>query len=250
MKSRRSLALTAALALSKRAERTGSVSAVIVAAGNSVRFGRPKPFVKIGERFLFEYSLDAFLASEYVGEVILAIRKEDQETVQTTLDLRYPGKPVTLCIGGNTRDESTMRAFRHVNKSAHFVAFHDAARPLITTEEIDRVVLDAIRYGAATAASPVTDSVKRVKNGVITENVERDGLYAVSTPQIFQKDLYEVARAVCKKDGFDSTDDNAYVTHAGFSVHVTHVSENPKLTYPDDLPGIRLRLLNGKGETT
>lgn len=240
--------LSAALALASRSERIGSVSAVLAAAGESVRFGRPKPLVIVNGRFLFEYSLSAFLASRYVKEVILAIREQDRVLIERVLQERFADAPIKLCLGGSTRDESVMQAFLQADKSTAFVSFHDAARPLIQTADIDRVIEDAFIYGAASAGSPVVDSLKRVKYAKVQEDVDRSDLVAVSTPQIFLKDLYEVSRAVCKRDRFSSTDDNAYATHAGFSVHITEVYTNPKLTYPNDLDLIVALLDARKGE--
>ncbi len=245
---RTKLWLSLALALAKRPGRDKSVTVVLAAAGSSVRFGKPKPLVEIAARHLFEYSLEAFLHSRYVREIIIAVRKEDEAIIESVLKTRFAGKPVSTCLGGASRDESVKNAFLRASEESRFIAFHDAARPLIRTEDIDRVIQDAFRYGAATAGSRVVDSVKRVKDGKIIEDVERDGLYAVTTPQIFLKDLYEVSRAICEKDAFSSTDDNAYVSHAGFSIHVTDVQNNPKLTYPDDLLPIQRELFARKGE--
>ena len=252
MKQKRALAkleetLSNLVALSKT-ERANSVSVVLAAAGNSERFGRPKPLVEICGKRLFEYSLDAFLKSRSVREIVLAIRKEDKPIFRLVLSEYKSEKLIKLCIGGDTRDESVLRAFLACDKNTDFVAFHDAARPLIQTEDIDRVIEDAFLFNASTAAFPIVDSLKRVKFANIISDVPRDDLYAVSTPQIFQKDMYEVSRAVCKKDGFSATDDNAYVTHAGFHVHVTKVSGNPKLTYPEDLADIELKLKSRKGD--
>ena len=228
--------MEAALALEKRTDRIRSCSAVLAAAGDSTRFGSPKPFVTLGSKPLFSYSLNAILNSRYIDEAVIAVREADLDRWQSALGTMTFSKKVTLCVGGKTREESVMRAFRALSKKTDYVAFHDAARPFITTADVDRVILDAFRYGAASAGAPVVDSVKRCdRRQKITEDVDREGLFAVSTPQVFSKEIYEVARAVCRKDGFSSTDDNAYVSHAGFGVHVTRVAFNPKLTYPEDL---------------
>ena len=245
----RELRLSAVLALLNRKSRDKTVTAVLAAAGDSVRFGRPKPLVVVDSRHLFEYSLEAFLASRYVKEVILAVRKEDEELIQSVLNANFKNAPVRVCLGGKSRDESVLLAFLQADKNSSFVAFHDAARPLIRTEDINRICEDAFLYGAATAASPVVDSLKRVRHSNIVEDVDRENLYAVSPPQIFLKDLYEVSRAVCRRDGFSSTDDNAYVSHAGFEVRITNVSNNPKLTYPEDLELIAMQLSSRKGAT-
>lgn len=246
-KRRLSRILHRALSLAERELDERSCSVVLAAAGRSERFGAKKPFVQVGGRCLFEYSLSVFLASRYVRDVVIAARQEDIPQFREVLSLRFPGAPVTVVAGGSSRDISVMRAFEATDKKTHFVAFHDAARPMLSTEDAERVLRDAFRYGAASAACPIVDSVKRACDGVITEDVDREGLYAVSTPQIFHKDVYLVSRAICKKDGFSSTDDNAYVSHAGFSVHLTPVFSNPKLTYPEDLRLIET-LLNARGE--
>lgn len=243
--------MKAALVAAGRVDRARSCSVVLAAAGDSVRFGAPKPFVKIRERFLLEYSLDAFLKSGYVAEVVIAAREADIPLLEGILHRAYKNAPVRLVIGGKTRDESVMRAFLSLSEKTRFVAFHDAARPLITTADAERVILDAFHTGAATAGSKVVDSVRRANESLtLTEEVDRSDLYAVSTPQVFLKDLYEVSRAICTKDAFVSTDDAAYAMHAGFHVRVTPVSFNPKLTYPDDLVLFETFLGTNKGETT
>ena len=225
----------------------GCVCAVIAAAGDSTRFGEPKPFVELNGKYLFEYSLSAFLESPYVSDVILTVRKEDKERFLSILRERYAKQKIRVCLGGKTRDESTLRAFKHLYPKVRFVAFHDAARPLITTEAVNTVIEAAFHTGAASAASPVYDSVKRADlKGNISEDVDRENLYTVSTPQVFLKDVYEAARAIGTKENLHLTDDNAYVTHAGFSVKLIAVPENRKLTVPEDLPLIRAVLESRK----
>ncbi len=223
---------------------------VIAAAGDSTRFGRPKPFVEIGGRCLIEYSLDALLASEYVGEVVICAREQDMAKLREIVShtANPLNKEIKLCPGGKTRDESVYNAFRILNKDTRLVAFHDAARALITTEDADRIIETAFAHGAATASAKVVDSVKRADNkGLIKEDVDRSDLYTVSTPQVFLKEVYEVSRAVCKRDNFEATDDNAYVSHAGFHIWLCNVPFNPKLTYPEDLPIFELHLTAKRG---
>ncbi len=223
-------------------KRKASCSAVLAAAGDSVRFGEPKPFVDLDGRHFFEASLNAFLDSPYIAEVLLAVRREDKDRFLAVLRERYrnTGKKIRLCIGGATRDETTLKAFAALDPETRFVAFHDAARALITTKQIDRVIESAFSCGAATAGCPVYDSVKRADGfDRIAEDVDRDRLFTVSTPQVFLKEIYEVARAVGKKDGLHLSDDNAYVTHAGFAVQIVPVPYNFKLTVPSDLETIQ-----------
>lgn len=240
--------MKSALAAAALHAREASCGVCIAAAGDSTRFGAPKPFVQVGGKTLLEYSVDAFLRSRYVAEMVVAVRESELDLAKSILAARYPLDKVRVCLGGETRAQSTFLAFQQLSAPARFVAFHDAARPLITTADIDKVLCAAFRFGAASAAAPIFDSVKRAdKKGCIAETVEREGLYAVSTPQVFSREIYEVSAALAKRDSFSGTDDNALAEHAGFSVRLVEVGENRKVTKPSNLDIVARVLLTREG---
>ena len=119
---------------------------------------------------------------------------------------------------------------------------HDAARCLITTEDIDLVITEAYRSGAAIAAKKTTDTLKKADdNGFITETVDRAMMWQAQTPQVFKKNMYEVALALAKSTDISITDDAMLVEQAGFQVKlVACKDENMKITTKQDLEIARL----------
>ena len=119
-------------------------------------------------------------------------------------------------------------------------------RPLITLCQIEQVIKSAIRYGAATAAQPVTDSVKEGnESSMIVRSVPRENLFTVQTPQVFLTDMYRVSLALSQKNKEEFTDDNALVEKAGFKVKLCVLDgDNIKLTLPGDAKRIE-RILKG-----
>lgn len=178
----------------------------------------------------------AFERSEQVAEIILVVPAGEEERY-TALCSRYGiTRLKTAVCGGATRFLSVKNALAQVSADCTHIAIHDGARPLIATEDIDRVLNDAAEYGAAIAAAPVTDTIKQTSGGVITSTPDRSALYAAQTPQAFLKPLYLscVERLGSRADGL--TDDSALLELCGEPVHITPVTAcNMKVTRPQDL---------------
>jgi 2-C-methyl-D-erythritol 4-phosphate cytidylyltransferase len=135
--------------------------------------------------------------------------------------------------GGATRAESVRRAFEALGPAADdVVCIHDAARPFVTAEETRRVIRAAERDGAAIAAMPIVDTVKRVEGESVAATVDREGLWAAATPQAFRADLLRRAMA----GHLEATDESALCERLGIRVAVTSVSRlGFKITTPEDL---------------
>ena len=142
-----------------------------------------------------------------------------------------------VVCGGATRQESVARGFQVVSKDADLVSIHDAARPLITTEQVIELISAADRYGAACAASRVVDTIKKGTDDLLIRcTVPREDLYAVQTPQIFRTDAYRVALAIANKSGISVTDDCSLIENAGFPIKLCLLSGwNLKLTTIGDI---------------
>ena len=113
---------------------------------------------------------------------------------------------------------------------------HDGARPLITPEDIGRVLNDAVQYGGSIAAAPVTDTIKQCRNGSVEATADRSALFAAQTPQAFRKSLYLscIDKLGSRADGL--TDDSALLELCGETVHITEITAcNLKITRPQDL---------------
>ena len=142
-----------------------------------------------------------------------------------------------IVVGGDTRQLSAMRGYKHVSEKSKYVAFHDGARCLVTPEIIDKVVEAAKACGAATAASMVTDTVKIAdEEGNISRTVSRERMWTVQTPQIFEKELYRYCIDNAIQKGVIATDDCMLAEAYGQHVKLVETGrENIKITVKDDI---------------
>jgi 2-C-methyl-D-erythritol 4-phosphate cytidylyltransferase len=207
--------------------------AVIVAAGRGERLGAelPKALVQVAGRPLVQWSIDALAAVEEIDQIVLALP---------------PGAPappgVTAVDGGAVRSDSVRRglAASAPGEADEVVVVHDAARPLVTVELIERVIGVLRRdqtLDAAIAAAPVTDTVKRADEaGVVRETLDRAVLWAVQTPQVFRRAALERALDVSEEILARATDDAWLIERAGGRVAVVAAeASNLKVTTPQDL---------------
>jgi 2-C-methyl-D-erythritol 4-phosphate cytidylyltransferase len=207
--------------------------AVIVAAGRGERLGAelPKALVEVAGRPLVQWSIDALAAVQEIDQIVLALP---------------PGAPappgVTAVDGGAVRSDSVRRALAASapGDADEVVVVHDAARPLVTVELIERVIAVLRRdesLDAAIAAAPVTDTVKRADDtGVVRETLDRSVLWAVQTPQVFRRAALERALDVSEEILAQATDDAWLIERAGGHVAVVAAeASNLKVTTPQDL---------------
>ncbi len=214
------------------------VSVIIAAAGSSTRMGGVnKQLEKIGETPIFVMSALKFERSEKVDEIIIAAPADDVSRYEKLAQNFGVTKLSAVVPGGETRFQSVKNALDAVSPKAEFIAIHDGARPLIDTEEIERVFADAEKYNAAIAAVPATDTVKTVgSNGFIENTIPREKVYYAQTPQVFRRKLYlscvEKAGVQCE----NATDDSSILEMCGEYVHITEINGcNLKITRPEDL---------------
>lgn len=214
-------------------------SAVILSAGNGSRFDhdKAKQFVKICGVPVLVRSVLAFSETRLFDEIIVVSRQEDVSSTINLLNQYGIGEKVKVVPGGDTRQKSSLAGFNAISSKSEFVAIHDAARCLITSNMIDCVMELAFINGAAACASRVADTLKRTdKNNVITETVDRENIWAVQTPQVFRTDLYCTASAIAERDGFIATDDCMLCEKIGYKVKLVDCGHtNIKITYPDDV---------------
>lgn len=214
------------------------VSVIIVAAGSSTRMnGVNKQLEKIGETPVFVMSALKFERSEKVGEIIIAAPEDDTARFEKLARNFGVNKLAAVVAGGETRMRSVRNALAAVSSKAEFIAIHDGARPLIETEDIDRVIADAEKYNAAIAAAPATDTIKTVSGGFIESTPPRGNLYYAQTPQVFRKKLYLKCLEKADKTALESvTDDSSVLELCGEYVRITEINGcNMKITRPEDL---------------
>ncbi len=215
------------------------VSAIIVAAGGSVRMGiaDSKQFIPLLGRPAIEYTLRAFEKCHLIKEIVVVCREQDKERIRLIADKNGFSKVSSLVEGGASRAESVRNGIKAASERAKYFAIHDGARPLITVEEIERVIEAAFETGAATLGVPVKDTIKIVDGyNKIESTPLRSQLRAVHTPQVFERELYQFALENAGDNMINFTDDCSLIEHMGGEVEVVKGSEeNIKLTTPIDV---------------
>jgi 2-C-methyl-D-erythritol 4-phosphate cytidylyltransferase len=180
------------------------VWAVLVAAGRGERLGedRPKAFVRLGDLPLLAESLRRLDESGWIDAVVL-VAPPDWEEPAILLAEELGASKVVACVpGGATRTDSVRSGVAEVPEDAAVIVVHDAARPLLTDEVIERVIAGLGEgFDGAVPGLPVSDTVKRIRDGVVLETVSRDDLVTVQTPQAF---VAPVLRAALHRIGDDS----------------------------------------------
>jgi 2-C-methyl-D-erythritol 4-phosphate cytidylyltransferase len=213
------------------------LSAIIVAGGSSQRMGFDKLFALLGDKPVLAHTIEAFERTESVREIILVARAERVAEFEELV--RQNGLKKVCCVipGGQHRQDSVRAGLNRLSADTSYVAVHDAARPLVMPEQIERVFSLAREHGAAALAEPVTDTLKRAdEDRFAAGGVSREGLYAMQTPQIFARALLERAYASVAKNNLSVTDEVSAVEHLGAKVVLVPNEEwNVKITYPRDL---------------
>ena len=213
------------------------LSAIIVAAGSSQRMGFDKLLALLGEKPVLAHTIDAFERTPSVGEIVLVARAERVGEFEELVRQNSFKKVTGVIAGGKQRHDSVRAGLGRVNGKATHVAVHDAARPLVTPEQIERVHEVARLHGGAALAEPITSTVKRAdENCVVIGGVPRENLYAMQTPQIFARDLLDQASGKIQAAELAVTDEVSAVEHLGAKVVlVPNEDWNVKITYPRDL---------------
>src|SRR4051812_33858480 len=195
------------------------LSAIIVAAGSSQRMGFDKLFALLNDKPVVAHTLSAFESADCVDEIIVVGKSDRVGELEELVRQSGFRKVAKVIAGGEQRQDSVRRGLEQDGSSAEYVAVHDAARPLITPEQIARVLTAAREHGAAALAEPVTDTLKRAdENGVVTGGVPREGLFAMQTPQIFERDLLRAAYQTVVEKKLTVTDEVSAVEHHGGKV--------------------------------
>jgi len=204
-----------------------SVWALLVAAGAGERLGdeRPKAFVRLGELPLLAEPLRRLEESGWIDAIVIAVPEEWEEPAILLAEELSATKVVAAVTGGATRAESVRVALVEVPDDALVVLVHDAARPLISDELIERVLAPLSEgWDGVVPGLAVVDTLKRVRVDAIVETVDRTGLYAAQTPQAF---LASVLRRAYAAESGAATDCAARVEAMGG--RVTIVEGDPRL---------------------
>ena len=234
------------------------VAVILPAAGLGTRMGRTsaettgtsrKQFMLLEGSPILLHTVRKFAASGRVSEIVIALRRDDLEWVGDLLRQEVRNKPVRVVEGGNSRQESVERGLAAVNPDTQLVAVHDAVRPFIDLEIIEKAIDEAQEHGAAIVGIVPVDTVKQVSGAQATgakirSTISRERLVLAQTPQVFRYDLLKQAFEAARRDGFVGTDESSLVERLEqVEVRVVMGSDhNIKITKPGDMDLARLFL--------
>lgn len=215
-----------------------SVWTIVPAAGRGTRLGAtsPKQFLPLSGVPLLARTLAVFDAVSVVDHVVVVVPPGDEARCREVVDRHGFTKVRAIVPGGRVRQESVALGLDAIGDDAAIVVIHDAARPLVTSGLIQRVVAAAEASGAAVAALRVVDTLKRPTghDGAVT-TVDRDGLWAAQTPQAFRAALFREAVKRAVAEGFVGTDDASLVERLGVPVRLVEGEAlNFKITCAQD----------------
>jgi 2-C-methyl-D-erythritol 4-phosphate cytidylyltransferase len=211
--------------------------AIVPAGGHGARMGsrRPKQYLRLGRAPILVATLRALGRARSLAGIVVAVPAAHVAATRRLLARARVPKILDVVAGGADRQESVWRGLQRVPEDARFVVVHDAVRPFVTADLIERVRA-AAAGGAATCGLPVRDTVKRVTDGAVEATVPRQGLWLTQTPQAFARDLLWEAHDKARRDGFAGTDDAVLVERLGMPVAmVPGLAQNLKITTPEDL---------------
>ena len=212
-----------------------TVTAIILVAGNSTRFGqnRNKNFELVNGKSILSYSINAFNKNNYIDNIIIVIKQEDKETVQQIIDKENITKKTSIVLGGNSRQESVYNAIK--NTKSDIVIIHDGARPAIKQEYINKAIEEMSNFKGVTIGVKSKDTIKITdNNGIVVDTTKRSNTWIVQTPQCFDRevllDLHE------KYKETEVTDDCMLLEIGGYKIKIIEGDyTNIKVTTYEDI---------------
>jgi len=228
------------------------VAAIIPAAGLGTRMGAetPKQFLELDGVPLIIFTLRRLAACAAITEFFISTRADDIVSLQDKVAKSGLGRPARVVHGGDTRQQSVANALAQVDPTTEIVVVHDAVRPFVTPEQVERVIAEARKRGGAILGIPAIDTVKEVKRAslpedvaLITATIPRERIVLAQTPQAFSYSLLRDAFRKAQQDDATSSDEAALVERLGHEVFVVLGSErNLKITRPSDMDLARFYL--------
>jgi 2-C-methyl-D-erythritol 4-phosphate cytidylyltransferase len=228
------------------------VAAIIPAAGLGTRMGAemPKQFLELDGLPIVIFTLRRLAACAAITDFFISTRADDIVFLQDKVGKAGIGRPARVIHGGDTRQQSVANALAQVDPTTEIVLVHDAVRPFVTPEQIDRVIAEARTRGAAILGIPAIDTVKEVKRAslpadvaLISATIPRERIVLAQTPQAFSYSLLRDAFRAAQQDDVTASDESALVERFGHEVFVVLGSErNLKITRPADMDLARFYL--------
>nr|ABV02019.1 2-C-methyl-D-erythritol 4-phosphate cytidyltransferase [Nicotiana langsdorffii x Nicotiana sanderae] len=214
-----------------------SVSVILLAGGKGKRIGAsmPKQYLPLLGQPTALYSFFTFSRMPQVKEIIVVcdpsyqdIFEDAKENIQVELKFALPGKE---------RQDSVYSGLQEVDSISKLVCIHDSARPLVWTEDIEKVLKDGWVVGAAVLGVPAKATIKEANSeSFVVKTLDRKTLWEMQTPQVIKPELLKKGFELVNREGLEVTDDVSIVEHLKHPVYITEGSyTNIKVTTPDDL---------------
>ncbi len=223
-----------------------SIWGIVPAAGIGRRMQSdiPKQYMLLNGRPVIEHTINALLQNKNISGLVVALQSDDMYWPDIQI---ASNKPVLQTTGGKQRSDSVLNAinalfqYPHFNKESDWVMVHDAVRPCLRQQDINKLATDVIDNDGGLLALPVRDTMKRQNTDdcaitTVNETVERENLWHALTPQYFPALSLKHALEAAQKNNLPVTDESSAMELAGFSPRLVEGNEdNIKITRPDDL---------------
>ena len=226
------------------------VGAIIAAAGfgRRMKADRPKQFLALNGTPIIIHTIRKFDAAAVIDYIIVTAPRESAEEVRQLVKSASFNKTVLVVEGGERRQDSVAAGLEHLQPGTEIVAVHDGVRPFVPVEDIENVVRQAERTGAAILAVPIVETVKQVEKDVVESTLTREHLVLAQTPQVFRTQILKEAFDRARGDEYYGTDESSLVERLNHHVAIVRGSErNIKITRPTDLTLARAFLEEERG---
>ena len=211
------------------------VGAIIVAAGSGLRFGERKQFKKLAEKPLYLYSLERFIDCNLIDEIVLVVPKDLQNTISNKISKLNPR--INVVEGGKLRQDSVLAGIERLPDDCDIICVHDAARPFVSVDLIQKTITACENNAGAVAAIPSNDTVKEIdtENKRIKRTIPRETIWLAQTPQTFHRKSLKKALLYARDNEIHVTDEAILLESLEHTmVVVGGSSDNFKITTSND----------------
>jgi 2-C-methyl-D-erythritol 4-phosphate cytidylyltransferase len=224
---------------------------IILAGGRGSRMqaGINKAYLPLGDKPILAHTINIFNKHNLIDEIILVVGVGEESMCKSRILNKIDSSKVKIVVtGGLERQNSVYNGLVKLSDECKVVLIHDGARPFVSANIIKKCIEEAMIHGAVTAAVPVKETIKVVKNdNIIDHTPDRTELWTTQTPQGFKKEIILKAHMTAKSEDFIATDDAMLVESLGLQVRVVEGEyENIKITTPEDLAMAQAILVSKK----
>tara|TARA_B110000438_G_scaffold5537_1_gene5520 strand:- start:1251 stop:1931 length:681 start_codon:yes stop_codon:yes gene_type:complete len=211
------------------------ITAIIPAAGGGERFGEKKQLKLLNGRPLIFHTIQPFIKSELINEIIVVLPKDDVNQMARELKSTLTSKKIKVVPGGETRQQSVNNGLINSDKESELICIHDGVRPFVTSTLIQKVIKASVGHDGAILALPSSDTIKKVMEDQILETLPRETIWRAQTPQVFQKPALEEAIQIAIDENLEGTDEASILEKIGYQIGFIEGSPlNIKITTKED----------------